>query len=131
MRRSLGIALAVFVLLLAGRAWGAAQELPIEFQNLQVLDEDIELDQLKSIMKGFTQQLGVECAFCHVKGEYHLDDLDHKRQARKMMRLVQYLRANKETYFEEDTRSELLACGTCHRGKADVEPYDPAAESWP
>lgn len=94
-------------------------------KNLQVLDKNITTEQLKKTMDGFTDQLGVKCTFCHVLEQYDKDDLEHKRSARKMISLVQYMRANKVKYFKEGVRDEGIACGTCHRGKPEPEEFVP------
>jgi len=98
------------------------------FKNLQVLDPDIEKDQLKGIMKGFTKMLGVKCSFCHVPDEYELDDKDNKKKAREMIRLVVYLRQNVDTYFPPDTDPNKIGCWTCHRGSAEIEVFVPEEE---
>ncbi len=103
-----------------------AQDMPAEFTNLQVFDPEIEVEELKEIMNGFTDQLGVKCTFCHILNEYEKDEIEdntHKIQARRMIRLTQYLNENAGLYFEEDVDLELLTCGTCHRGEAEVEVF--------
>ena len=113
-----------------------AADMPETFQNLQVLPEDIAKDELKVVMRGFTEQLDVKCSFCHTIDEYHLDDNKHKRIARDMIRLVQHLRADRDEWFpkpkeEEQDKPETLTCWMCHRGSAEVEPFVPDEEdSW-
>ncbi len=115
---------------------GVAADMPDTFQNLQVLPEDISKDELKGIMRGFTEQLDVKCSFCHTIDEYHLDDNKHKRMARDMIRLVQHLRQNEDGWFpkkedDEQDKPEVLTCWMCHRGSAEVEPFTPDEEdSW-
>ena len=100
-------------------------EVPDTFQNLQLLPADITKAELKGIMNGFTEQLGVKCTFCHTLDEYHLDDNKHKVIARDMIRLVENLRENVGTYFPKDTEPGKIACWTCHRGEAEIEPFEP------
>lgn len=102
-----------------------AQKIAWPPKNLQVLDKGIAQEQLKATMESFTDQLGVKCTHCHILDEYEKDDLEHKRDARKMIRLVQHMRANKAKYFKEDVRIELIACGTCHRGEKEPEEFVP------
>ena len=115
---------------------GVAADMPDTFQNLQVLPEDISKDELKAVMRGFTEQLDVKCSFCHVIDEYHLDDNKHKRIARDMIRLVQHLRDDRDEWFpkpkeDEQDKPEVLTCWMCHRGSAEVEPFTPDEEdSW-
>jgi hypothetical protein len=94
-----------------------------KFRNLQVLDKNISGDELKGLMNGFTEQLGVKCTFCHVLDEYDKDDLEHKRVARRMIRLIQDLNSNKDQYFLSDKEAKQISCWTCHRGSVEIEPY--------
>lgn len=95
------------------------------FKNLQVLPKDIPAEQLEKTMDGFTGELGVKCTFCHIGEEYERDDRGHKRIARKMILLVQHMRANKAMYFKDDVKDEEISCGTCHRGKSEPEAFVP------
>jgi hypothetical protein len=110
---------------LLGGAELASQELPDEFQNLQILDKDITKDELKAVMSGFTAQLGVKCTHCHILDEYEKDDKEHKQKARKMLQLIDYLRQNSESYFGPKMDPEKLSCWTCHRGEAEVTAFTP------
>ncbi len=111
----------------------AAQEMPDEFENLMLLDEDISKDDLKGIMKGFTEQLGVKCSHCHVLDEYDKDDNEHKIVARQMIRLVGHMRTNASEYFKEGTEENQIGCWTCHRGEAEIDGFFPEEEDedWP
>ncbi len=112
-------------------------DMPDEFQNLQIFDPEISKDELKTIMRGFTEQLDVKCSFCHTIDEYHKDDNEHKVVTRDMIRLVGYLRENRDTYFPkeeeegekeemvEEIEPEVLTCWMCHRGSAEVETFTP------
>lgn len=102
-----------------------AQKIAWPPKNLQVLDKNITQEQLKSTMEGFTEQLGVKCTHCHILDQYEKDDLEHKREARKMVQLVQFMRANKARYFKDGVKEELISCGTCHRGKDEPEEFVP------
>src|SRR5215475_5292179 len=100
---------------LASRHAVRAEGFPTEFKNLQVFDKKTAPDELKKTMNGFTDQLGVKCTFCHNTDNYASDEKRHKADARKMIQLVQYLKANREKYFNPRAKDELIACGTCHR----------------
>jgi spermidine/putrescine-binding protein len=103
----------------------AAQGFPKEFKNLLAFDKTIAPDVLKKTMNGFTDQLGVKCTFCHNLDNYASDEKKHKTNARKMIQLVQFMQANKAKYFKADVSNDLIACGTCHRGKEEPEPFVP------
>lgn len=127
--RTIGRAAVTVSLCLLGLAIAApalrAQKIAWPPKNLQVLDKGITQEQLKSTMEGFTDQLGVKCTHCHILDQYEKDDLEHKREARKMILLVQHMRANKAKYFKEGVKDELITCGTCHRGKDEPEEFVP------
>jgi hypothetical protein len=95
-------------------------------KNLQVLPKDISPRELKATMESFADQLGVKCTFCHVPDEYERDDKPHKKDARRMIKLVQDMRANAARYFVEDLPPERINCWLCHRGKAEIEPMPPS-----
>lgn len=106
-------------------AGSAAAQIPTEFQNLQVLPEDISRDSLVLLMRSFSFATGLRCEGCHVMGEdgsfrgaqFDLDDKLTKRQARYMLRMVN--RINEEILPglpERDTPALRVECKTCHRG---------------
>lgn len=103
----------------------AGKGFPTEFKNLQVFDKKIAPDDLKKAMNGFTDQLGVKCTFCHNLDNYASDENKHKTDARKMVQLVQFMQANKQKYFKADVSTDLISCGTCHRGKEEPEAFVP------
>lgn len=96
-----------------------------EHKNLQVLDKNISKDDLKKTMNEFSEALGVKCSFCHIPDQYEKDDRKHKLDARKMIKLVQHMRAMKADYFKVSTKAEEINCAVCHRGKAEPEPFVP------
>jgi Photosynthetic reaction centre cytochrome C subunit len=95
-------------------------------KNLQVLPRDISLQELKATMQSFADELGVKCTFCHVPDEHDRDDKQHKKDARRMIKLVQDMRANSARYFVDDLPPERINCWLCHRGKAEIEPMPPS-----
>lgn len=96
-----------------------------QHKNLQVLDKTISPDDLKKQMNEFAEQLGVKCTYCHVPDFPEKDDKKHKLDARKMIRLVQHMRANRNDYFKVTVKPADINCGVCHRGKAEPEPFVP------
>ena len=102
-----------------------AAQIPTEFENLQVLPEDISRDSLILLMRSFSFATGIRCEGCHVLGEdgsfrgarFHRDDKLPKRQARYMLEMVN--RINDEILPglpERDTPALRVECKTCHRG---------------
>ena len=132
MRRTLWIfGLSLAIALAIARVEASAEGESEGFRNLQVLDKNITKDELKATMNGFAEQLDVKCTYCHIPDEYWKDDKEHKLAAREMIKLVRYLRENRDLYFPEEAKDELLTCWTCHRGSGEIEPFvPPADEDW-
>ncbi len=63
------------------------------------------------IMGFFTVGLGVQCAHCHVDGQWESDEKPAKRRAREMMRMVGM---TAKQYYGGNTP---VHCGMCHRGR--------------
>ena len=112
--------IAAGVLAIAG--WGiaagpTAAQIPTEFQNLQVLPEDIPRDSLIQLMRSFSFATGLRCEGCHVMGEggsfqgarFHLDDKTTKRQARYMLEMVNRLNEEVLPGLPERDTPALLA----------------------
>jgi photosynthetic reaction center cytochrome c subunit len=87
-----------------------------EFKNIKVL-KGVPADLVRPSMQFITASLGVECEYCHVRGEKGLefdkDDKKTKVTARKMMEMM--FAINKENF--EGHRE--VTCYSCHRGAAD------------
>jgi len=86
-----------------------------QFKNIKIL-KGIPADQLIPAMQFMTASLGVECEFCHVRGErglvFEKDDKKPKQAARKMIEMMNAI--NKDNF---DGRREVT-CYSCHRGAA-------------
>jgi hypothetical protein len=113
----------------AGIALALAATLPAQaqegFQNLQVLPKDITKQELRATMDGFADQLDVKCSFCHVADEYPKDDKEHKQIARRMLKLVMFMRENSSDYFKDGIDPQQINCWSCHRGKSEPEHWIP------
>jgi photosynthetic reaction center cytochrome c subunit len=87
-----------------------------QFKNIKVL-KGVPADQIFPSMQFITASLGVECEFCHVRGdkglEFEKDDKKTKVTARKMMEMM--FAVNKENF--EGHRD--VTCYSCHRGAAN------------
>lgn len=111
-----------------------AAQIPEEFNNLQVLPEDISRQELLAVMRGNALGLGVRCHYCHVGEEgqpfseydFESDEKVAKRKARFMLRLVQHL--NEERLPELAAVADRadppvrVTCATCHSGKPVPRP---------
>ncbi len=118
-----GLALSTGLVIAAAKAQsGAAPQSPApklaeeQFKNIKVL-KGVPADQLFPAMQFITASLGVECEFCHVRGDRGLDfdkdDKKTKQTARKMMEMMFAInKGNFEGHRE-------VTCYSCHRGAAD------------
>ncbi len=74
----------------------AAQGIPDEFTNLELLPDDISRREITSVMRGFTRALDVRCSYCHMVSDdlesadddFASDDKETKVAARLMMTMV-------------------------------------------
>ena len=79
--------------------------------NLKVLKVSSG-QEVGQIMRTFTAALGVQCAYCHMAGNYASDENPKKDVARKMIRMTQQINTN----FPDSKM--YVSCYTCHRGDA-------------
>jgi cytoskeletal protein RodZ len=81
------------------------------YKNIQVL-KGTPSNQVLTVMKAFTEGLGVNCVYCHVSTEnLSSDDKPMKETARKMLVMVREMNKNYPTKGQ-------VTCYTCHRGTA-------------
>jgi mono/diheme cytochrome c family protein len=109
-------------------------------QNLQVLPKDTPAADVRTMMTGFAQGLGVQCAYCHVaegrggRNDFAADEKPQKNVARLMMRMVMQdndmIAAGVGKSPADVTK---VQCATCHRGAAipKVEMPPPAPPAAP
>ena len=100
---------------------------PSAFKNLQVLPKDATAGIVVATMKGFANNLGVRCQFCHIGEEglpleqfdFVSDEKAAKRTARVMMRLASDINRQLDAALPQPAESEpRVGCITCPRGKA-------------
>lgn len=107
-----GVLVAGLCALLLGRGAspvsGAGADEP---SNLQVLPRSTSKQELKQRMRQMSKALGVQCSFCHVRGDMAADT-PHKDTARQMMRMVEAINAR---HLQQ--QGARVTCDTCHRGR--------------
>ena len=100
---------------------------PASFKNLQVLPKESPARVVVGTMKGFANNLGVRCQFCHVGKEglpleefdFVSDDIAQKKTARIMMRLTDDINRQLDAAVPRAAGVEArVTCITCHRGKS-------------
>ena len=88
-------------------------------KNLKLLDPKTDI---RFVMQGFNEALGVQCTHCHVQGDFAADMKPEKEMARKMISMVRLIDTTfpssagvfPDGYHEVD-------CSTCHRGNVKPE----------
>jgi Photosynthetic reaction centre cytochrome C subunit len=100
---------------------------PASFKNLQVLPKDSPARVVVGTMKGFANNLGVRCQFCHVGKEglpleefdFVSDEIPKKKTARIMMRLTEDINKQLDAAVPRAAGTEArVTCITCHRGQS-------------
>ena len=100
---------------------------PASFKNLQVLPKDAPARVVVGTMKGFANNLGVRCQFCHVGKEglpleefdFVSDEIAQKKTARAMMQLTADINRQLDAAVPRTAGAEArVTCITCHRGKS-------------
>ena len=101
--------------------------------NLKVLPKNLTGQQVHDIMEQWQGSLGVHCNTCHAEDpkkigpngrpelKFEDDSKPQKATARQMYTMVQGI--NRDYVMKIEGAEEPVACGTCHRGHLDPEPY--------
>ena len=118
----LAFALIVLAAYVPSDASASSTAPPPDWENLQILPDSLTQDELRGIMNGFTEALGVKCSFCHVWTEtgpdFPSDAKPQKDVARGMMRMTWQI--NTEILPAIDGLGHhgppQVTCNTCHRG---------------
>ena len=100
--------------------------------NLKILPKDISTSDLIVLMKQYTDELGVQCGYCHAgdpvthKMDFASDAKPEKATARIMMTMTSEL--NSKYIGTLPTGSdEKVDCGTCHRGHSMPQEFVPSS----
>jgi hypothetical protein len=100
--------------------------------NLKVLPKDITGQQVITIMRGFTGDLGVECTYCHARNsetgrpDFPSDANPMKDRARVMIKMAGAINTEYLTQLTDPKPANPVTCGTCHRGMSKPEVFVPA-----
>jgi hypothetical protein len=106
--------------------------------NLKLLPKDTSPEDVINIMKGFSQQLGVKCTFCHAQDaatkhpNFASDLKPEKNTARTMMLMTQEINAKYLAQIHDPDASpaqKTVTCGTCHQGHSMPEPFKASEKS--
>jgi len=98
-------------------------------KNLKVLPANADL---RTIMRGYAGALGVECEYCHTAADpvTHREDRSsdanpEKDKARDMIRMTNDLNAKYLAQLSWRTDTDVVSCGTCHRGQKHPPAFVP------
>lgn len=102
-------------------------------KNLQVLRKDLTVRQVRQIMDGWSDALGVDCSTCHVRDaahplpngrpryDYSDDSKQEKKTARVMYAMTEEINSR---YISTVPNSGIpVTCGTCHHGHLSPIPF--------
>lgn len=103
---------------------------PDSLVNVKVLPKTMPVTQVLGVMRNFSGDLGVRCAFCHVvkegqplsQADFPSDEKRTKEVARQMMRMVQEINRRVDTLPGHTAASLRVTCATCHRGVSKPAP---------
>src|SRR5437763_723303 len=100
---------------------GAAQAQPLaeeRFKNIQIFKGQ-PAGMLMPAMRLIAKELGVECDFCHVVGQFDKDEKPQKNTARQMFGMMMGI-------AKEFTHGEvMIGCYTCHKGQPQPVSFPP------
>ena len=95
-----------------------------QWKNTQIVT-GLSRQEVWDVMNQMRASLGVDCHFCHVKGDVPSDAKPQKVRGREMMRMVMDLNAR---YF---SGKPVVTCFTCHDGKVQPARMPPLPQAIP
>jgi hypothetical protein len=100
--------------------------------NLQVLPATMSRAGLRSLMKQYERDLGVNCSYCHVEDrdsgfiDYADDDNPRKHTARLMIAMLEDINDKHLARLGGDRRyAQPVTCGSCHQGRSSPPVFEP------
>jgi mono/diheme cytochrome c family protein len=102
----------------------------VRASNLQVLPRDTPYADLLLLMTRYSQELGVQCVFCHTQNpqtqqvDFASDESPAKLTARVMIGMVRDINDKYLAQVSDRRYAVPISCGNCHQGQA----FPPAFE---
>jgi Photosynthetic reaction centre cytochrome C subunit len=99
--------------------------------NIKALPKGISRTDLIKIMRQYTGDLGVECAFCHAQDpatkrlDFASDANPMKEKARFMIEMTDDLNNKYLTQMPNRMYADPITCGTCHQGQSHPAVFVP------
>lgn len=90
----------------------------MESPGIRVLT-GLTVPEFDAEMKGIVASLGVNCGYCHVRGNFASDANPHKIEARRMLEMTRLIN---QQFFADyapapgESRLGKVTCYTCHQG---------------
>lgn len=104
----------VLLLCFSTSAQSTSGNAPPSPKNLQVLPAGTDI---RAVMAGNREGLGVACSYCHVQGNFASDENPKKSVARIMLKMVHDVNLTFDASPLMEGRLRIT-CYTCHRGTA-------------
>jgi hypothetical protein len=101
--------------------------------NLTVLPKSMSAADIIQVMVSYTQELGVQCAFCHVENpqtqqvDFASDENPRKQIARVMIGMLSDINNKYLPQVGDRRYAAPISCGNCHQGQT----YPPVFELRP
>jgi len=107
-----GLLLAIASVAIATAAAQDAAPTPqiVDTPNVKIL-KGLTAPEFEQEMQGITIALGVNCGFCHVRGNFASEDNPHKAVARRMLEMTEKIN---QQFFPG---THTVTCFTCHQGE--------------
>jgi hypothetical protein len=97
-------------------------------RNLRVLSKDIPAGELAQLMVKYSQELGVQCQFCHAETargiDFASDQSPAKQTARIMIGMLSDINTKYLAQVSDRRYSVPLTCGNCHQGQTTPPVYE-------
>ncbi len=97
-------------------------------RNLRVLSKDISPGELAQLMVRYSQELGVQCQFCHAETargiDFASDQSPAKQTARIMIGMLSDINTKYLAQVSDRRYSVPLSCGNCHQGQTTPPVYE-------
>ena len=99
--------------------------------NLQVLPKETSLPDLVLLMTRYTQDLGVQCVFCHTQDpksqqvDFASDESPAKLTARVMIGMLRDINGKYLAQVSDRRYAVPITCGNCHQGQTFPPIFEP------
>jgi Photosynthetic reaction centre cytochrome C subunit len=107
----------------------------LKASNLQVLPKEIPYAELVALMTHYSQDLGVQCVFCHTQNpqtqqiDFASDESPAKLTARIMIGMVRDINEKYLAQVSDRRYAVPIQCGNCHQGQTFPPAFDPRPTS--